>query len=46
MAKDVVQDAAEKSKSNDWYPKSKTSGNCLIDCKQQGAERILHFLEG
>lgn len=38
MAKDVVQDAAEKSKSNDWCPKWKTSGNCLIDCKQQGTE--------
>lgn len=44
MAKDVVQDAAEKS--NDWCPKCKTSGNCLADCKQQGAERVLHFLEG
>ena len=31
MAKDVVQDAAEKS--NDWCPKCKTSGNCLADCK-------------
>jgi hypothetical protein len=33
MAKDVVQDAAEKSKSNDWCPKWLTSGNCLADCK-------------
>lgn len=37
MAKDVVQDAAEKSKSNDWCPKCKTSGNCLAQATRGGA---------